>query len=162
MKILHELGVRRYQTYKNLADMLDQNSIPEPNSGCWLWLRGVAGGKTLYPVWKWQGQRRQASHLALSLKGVAIPTGYDACHRCDNPLCVNPDHLFVGTRHDNMRDAQTKHRLVGYRKREVCKQGHLLSAENVRVNEKTGKRSCKICSRVWGRIGDAKRRPRKR
>lgn len=146
-----------------LEEMLDHNSVPEPNSGCWIWIRGTAGGKRgVYPVWKWEGQRRQASHLALLTKGVNVPKGFDACHTCDNTYCVNPDHLFVGTRKDNMRDAQAKKRLVGYRKREFCKAGHPLSGDNVKTDPRSGKRSCRICRRRWGRITDAKRRPRKR
>jgi hypothetical protein len=133
-----------------LTEMLESNSIPEPNSGCWLWLRGVAGGRNgpSYPVWKWEGRRRQ------------VPKGFDGCHSCDNTFCINPDHLFVGTRIVNMQDARAKGRLVGYGKREFCKQGHPLSGDNVHVDIKSGKRSCRICKRRWGRITDAKRSPR--
>jgi hypothetical protein len=48
-----------------------------------------------------------------------------------------------------MRDAQAKGRLVGYGKREFCKQGHPLSEDNVRIDPKSKKRSCKICKRRW-------------
>jgi hypothetical protein len=147
-----------------LTEMLESNSIPEPNSGCLLWLRGVAGGRNgpSYPVWKWEGRRRQVSHLALEAKGVKVPKGFDACHRCDVTLCVNDGHLFVGTRKINMLDAQAKGRLVGYGKREVCKQGHPLSGDNVRVDAKSGKRKCRTCERRWNREHDAKRGPRRR
>jgi hypothetical protein len=140
----------------SLADMLEANSIPEPNSGCWLWLRGVGG--TGYPVWNWEGRRRQVSHLALEAKGVEVPKGFDGCHRCDVPLCVNGDHLFVGTRTVNMQDARTKGRLVGYGKRDFCKQGHPLAGDNLRVY--SGKRQCHACMLQWQRSTDAKRRPR--
>lgn len=145
-----------------MIEMLERNSIPEPNSGCWIWTRGVA---RTYPVWKWEGQRWQASHLALLTRGIRVPKGFDACHFCDNTYCVNPDHLFVGTRKDNMRDAQTKKRLVGYGKREFCKQGHPLSGDNVRVDQKSGKRFCWICKLRQGREHyqrSLKRRQRKR
>lgn len=146
----------------DIADMLERNSIPEPNSGCWLWLRGASGGKNKYPVWGQKEQRRQVSHLALKLRGIVVPAGYDACHSCDNPFCVNPDHLFVGTRTENMRDAQAKGRLVGYGKREFCKQGHPLSGDNLFIDLKRGKRRCRTCMLRWGREHDARRRPRKR
>lgn len=142
--------------------MLEANSIPEPNSGCWLWLRGLAGGRhgSTYPVWIWEGRRRQVSHLALEAKGVEVPKGFEGCHRCDTPLCVNPDHLFVGTQKDNVLDAQAKGRLVGYGKREFCKAGHPLTGDNVYFDVKRGKRACYTCKLRWGRITDAKRRPR--
>lgn len=134
-----------------LTQMLEFNSTPEPNSGCWLWLRGVAGGKRnaagvrrgVYPIWRWEGRQRQVSHLALKTKGIEVPKGFQACHRCDVTICVNPDHLFVGTNTDNIGDAQRKGRLVRA-KRMICKQGHALSEENVYINN--GKfRGCRIC-----------------
>ena len=143
----------------SIREMIEANSIPEPNSGCLLWLRGVGGRG--YPVWKWEGRRRQVSHLALEAKGVKVPKGFDGCHSCDVPLCVNEDHLFVGTRAINMQDARVKGRLVGYGKREFCKQGHPLSGDNLRVDPKSGKRKCHACALRWGRITDAKRGPRR-
>lgn len=147
-----ERAMARKPEYTDLSEMLEANSIPEPNSGCWLWLRGVCGGKRgVYPVWPWQGKRWQASHLALLVRGIVVPRGLDACHRCDNPYCVNPDHLFVGTRADNMQDAKAKGRLVGYGKREFCKHGHPLSGDNVSTDPKTGKRRCRICTNRRGK-----------
>jgi hypothetical protein len=132
-------------------EFLEDNSIPEPNTGCWLWLRGVSGGKYKYPVWGQGEQRQQVSHMALECVGMQVPFGMDACHRCDVPLCVNPDHLFIGTRKLNMMDAQQKKRLTGYGVRDLCKQGHPLSGDNVGTDSMTGKRYCKTCKRKWGK-----------
>lgn len=51
-----------------------------------------------------------AHRAAFALWREPIPAGMDVCHRCDNPACINPDHLFLGTDLDNMRDREAKKR----------------------------------------------------
>jgi hypothetical protein len=67
----------------------------------------------------------RAPRLAWTLLRGEIPVGLSVCHRCDTPLCVNPDHLFLGTQRDNMYDAIAKGRLkmppVGVRGKNVIK-----------------------------------------
>jgi len=82
-----------------------------PEGDCWEWA-GTANQRG-YGVIRMAGTRKkkQATHVALFVKtGRWVPTGMAACHRCDNPRCVNPDHLFVGTYSDNMRDMVAKGR----------------------------------------------------
>jgi hypothetical protein len=79
--------------------------------GCWPWIgfRRKAGYGCFFAL----GQSRQATHVALWLTtGEWLPKGIFACHHCDNPSCVNPAHLFLGTAADNARDCLEKGRDV--------------------------------------------------
>lgn len=61
---------------------------------------------------RFDGRRQLAHRVAWQLTNGAIPPGLVVCHHCDNPRCVRPDHLFLGTLNDNMQDAKLKGRLV--------------------------------------------------
>jgi hypothetical protein len=84
--------------------------MPEPNSGCWLWTRCV--NRNGYGIANWFGKARLAHRISYELHCAPVPPGLFVCHRCDNPTCVNPTHLFVGTAHDNVRDMDRKQRRV--------------------------------------------------
>lgn len=77
--------------------------------GCWLWLGAKL--KSGYGVIADGGKQTTAHRVAWELaSGMRIPPGKYACHKCDNPSCVRPDHLFVGTPSDNMQDCVRKGR----------------------------------------------------
>ena len=78
------------------------------------------------------------------------------CHHCDNPPCVNPDHLFLGTHQDNNNDAKNKGRLRA-QKLTHCPSGHEYTPENTRFHHGIW-RSCIICYRAQCRKHTAKRR----
>lgn len=130
---------------------------PEPNTGCWLhdgapdhagYPRAAVGG----------GKVDNASRISWRLYRGDIPTGQFVCHHCDTPSCVNPDHLFLGTHTDNMRDAARKGRLnQRAAKRDSCPHGHPFSPENTLVR-KDGGRRCRTCQRRAGARHDGKRR----
>lgn len=75
---------------------------------CWLWTG--ASHQAGYGVFRVNRQNVSAHRFVLEIQGKVIPQGYEACHRCDNPPCVRPDHLFIGTRADNMQDCIKKRR----------------------------------------------------
>lgn len=86
------------------------NSQPEPNSGCWLWLGRI--NTSGYGVGRFRDGTAIASRLAFIAFKDLIPKGSVVRHSCDNPLCVNPDHLFLGTADDNIKDKVRRSRQV--------------------------------------------------
>src|SRR5262249_35443379 len=92
----------------NKESLLDR-TIPEPNLGCWLWTGAVFNhgyGSACITRMK----RTTAHRIAWMIFNGPIPDGLDVLHKCDVPLCVNPDHLFLGTAGDNVRDMYSKGR----------------------------------------------------
>ena len=82
-------------------------------SGCWIWTAGTSpnGKGVQYPKhWTDDGRSTGAHRFSFQLAHGPIPQSMYVCHKCDTPLCVNPDHLFAGTHKDNMKDMVTKKR----------------------------------------------------
>lgn len=120
---------------------------------CWIWT-GPIRGKGYGVVCA--GNKRIAAHrLAYELSsGKAIPSGMLVCHRCDVNLCVNSDHLFLGTVSDNAKDAWEKGRLwINTHDSQVvrcladsCKRGHPWP-ENL-VTRPDGRHRCALCKKM--------------
>ena len=93
------------------------------NDGCWLWsgCRNPSGyGRVRIQDHVWYTHR-----IAVIFSGTMIPEDRMVLHRCDNPPCCNPDHLFLGTRLENMADCKKKERFArgeksGARKHPEC------------------------------------------
>ena len=80
---------------------------------CWLWVGSTNGIYGTFGMGGHFGGWKYAHRVSYELAYGAIPVGRLVCHRCDNPKCVRPDHLFLGTVSDNIADKVRKGRARG-------------------------------------------------
>ena len=111
-----------------------------PETGCWEWTGEMHwAGYGLFCV---NRKRYRAHRVALILEGIEIPAGMLVCHHCDNRKCVRPDHLFIGTQSDNVRDMYAKGRWH-LNAPATCPRGHSFTPQNAGLYR--GWRYCRAC-----------------
>lgn len=99
---------RKYTTEEAVKSFWDNVAITADSERCWLWTARIHPSG--YGTKNWNGRKDQAHRVSWMINYGAIPEGLWVLHRCDNPTCVNPKHLFLGTRQDNIDDMVAKGR----------------------------------------------------
>jgi hypothetical protein len=124
---------------------------------CWIW----TGHKNPqgYGRINVGGKLMMATHISWEIFNGKIPERLYVLHHCDNPPCVRPDHLFLGTKKDNAQDALSKGRLKFQPRKTRCVNGHPFEEKNTWSYK--GKRYCRECRRHRVREYCRKRRARR-
>ena len=100
-----------------ITERIKRNITINPITKCWEWNGSKRRGYGRMTVGsRTDGTRRSVSahRVSYELYHGEIPDGMEVCHTCDNPCCVNPEHLFIGTRQDNVDDRERKGRNITF------------------------------------------------
>lgn len=102
---------------ENVRERLMRHTHYDATCGCWEWTGSKRNGYGRMII----GSRKDGTRKSMSAHRVSyeleygeIPDGMEVCHKCDNPSCVNPKHLFLGTRQDNIDDRERKGRNITF------------------------------------------------
>jgi hypothetical protein len=141
--IVRTKGVMRKGSRVSLYDRLMAKTEMSAPGECWPWIGVRRKG---YGRLTFDGKYLSAHRIAWLFKYGFIPRGLKVLHRCDNPGCVNPYHLFLGTQKDNMQDCSRKGRMP-FRKGEFGSNHKLtneqvLSIRKLHTEGKTNKELC--------------------
>jgi len=128
----------RYIIGMNIVDKIKSRIIIDNTTNCWLWQGAKDGCGYGFVYIKPKTQR---THRAMyEYYYGEIPKGLLACHKCDVPSCVNPDHIFLGTPKDNYVDMHKKGRAVEIiRRGESHKLSKLTEADVINIRTARGR-----------------------
>lgn len=118
---------------ERLPDRFWDKTIPEPNSGCWLWTGKLNNqGYGQFSV----RRKHQLAHRVSKDAVGGLVVGLVSDHLCKNKLCCNPSHIEMVTQAENVR------RDPSWSTKQICKQGHPLPARRSSARQ----RLCRICA----------------
>jgi hypothetical protein len=128
---------------KDIMRFMDKVRAFAPGE-CWEWVG--AKNRKGYGQIRHRGVLEIAHRFSYEMARGEFDKQFFVCHSCDNPSCVNPDHLFLGSNQDNVDDKMKKKRHWVFTKTH-CPQGHEYAGENLYVKP-NGSRVCRICQRT--------------
>lgn len=127
---------------KSVQERFESKYIPEPNTGCWLWIGSSARGG--YGAFLKNSHQCYAHRVSYELYRGPIPLGLSLDHLCREPSCVNPNHLEAVTHRENMLRGVNKNVLL--HRAGVCYNGHKIIGENALISSGIRVRvQCKTC-----------------
>lgn len=131
----------------------------DTQTDCWIWDGcslpsgyGMLGMKDTDGKWR----PKYAHRISYELFNADIPDGLSVCHRCDNPRCVNPDHLFLGTTEDNAQDMVKKGRSTKGTRNPQAKLDYS-SVSSIRQDNRTQQQIADSWGVTRGLVGQIKR-----
>ncbi len=135
--------MRPITSFAQLREIIEERSVPEALTGCWLWTGAMTKGYG--DIWAPAFGTRKAHRLSYLVFKGQIPVELALDHKCRNPSCVNPDHLEPVTREENTR------RYAASLLR--CKRGHEFTGKF------RGARTCRECAKLRMRAHRARKQP---
>lgn len=150
------------QEEKSIKEKVVAMSDVDPVTGCWNWTGSLASKTD--PLRKYgritvkdEATRKYktigAHRFSYKAYNGDIPDGLFICHKCDNPQCVNPDHLFAGTRQDNVDDRERKGRnKIMYGEKQGIAKITNVQADEIRAMYAKGGISMRKIARIFGYI----------
>ena len=137
------LGIFNMQR-ANFLERFNSKWVKSEN-GCHVWVKSKKGAG--YGAMRFNGKDRLAHRIIWEITHGPIKDGLFVCHKCDNPACVNVDHLFLGTQSDNMRDMTQKNR----HPYPLAEKHHRAKLTNEQVKEiRAAAESSKVLASIYG------------
>lgn len=93
----------RKRVAKSVHERFEEKIFPDPNSGCWLWCAST-NKDTGYGQFNKIGRMKSTHRVSWELYRGEIPAGMHVLHKCNNRVCVNPGHLYLGSNAQNVAD----------------------------------------------------------
>lgn len=151
---------RKHHTKQEVRELYKSKirAYSKNDGECWIWQKGTTPGG--YGTTSYMGRLVHAHRISYLVSVGPLLNGLDCRHSCDVRLCVNPGHLSMGTRQDNMLDASSRGRInLPSKTMKKCRRGHRYTKKNTRHGtQKNGKYVSRTCKTCW----NMRRRMRRR